>query len=59
MFFNFMETKLSNENNQCNKNIVTMLNEANKPFYKMLSRNKLFIELKEAFGLERISGVGS
>lgn len=36
--------------NVANKNITTMLDEANKPFLKLLSRNKLYIEMKEEFG---------
>lgn len=38
--------------NVTGRNIVTMLNEANKPFLKLLSRNKLYIEIKEEFGID-------
>lgn len=38
--------------NVTNKNIQTMLNESSKPFTKLLSRNKIYIELKEEFGVE-------
>ncbi len=55
-FKKFMETDtvadatIDDNANVTNKNIVTMLNEANKPFLKLLSRNKLYIELREEFG---------
>ncbi len=57
-FKNFMETKvvsdatIDDNANVTNKNIITMLNEANKPFLKLLSRNKLYIEMKEEFGTD-------
>jgi ribonucleoside-triphosphate reductase len=38
--------------NVTDKNINTMQKEANKPFTRLLSRNKLYIELKEEFGKE-------
>jgi ribonucleoside-triphosphate reductase len=38
--------------NVTGRNIVTMLNESHKPIKKLLSRNKLFIEIKEEFGLK-------
>jgi len=38
--------------NVSDKNINTMLNESQKPLRKLLSRNKIFIEMKEEFGLE-------
>lgn len=57
-FKKFMETNtvadatIDDNANVTNKNIVTMLNEANKPFQKLLSRNKIYIEMKEEFGIE-------
>ena len=57
-FKNFMETDvvadatIDDNANVASKNIVTMLNEANKPFLKLLSRNKLYIELREEFGVD-------
>lgn len=38
--------------NVTDKNINTMINESQKPFRRLLSRNKLFIEIKEEFGLD-------
>lgn len=38
--------------NVTDKNINTMLNESQKPFTRLLSRNKLFIEIREEFGLD-------
>ena len=37
--------------NVTNKNVRTMLDEGFKPFWKLLSRNKIYIEMKEAFGV--------
>lgn len=57
-FKKFMETRtisdatIDDNANVTNKNIATMLNEANKPFLKLLSRNKLYIEMKEEFGID-------
>ncbi|MFA7689213.1 MAG: anaerobic ribonucleoside-triphosphate reductase [Bacilli bacterium] len=57
-FKNFMETDvvadatIDDNANVTSKNIITMLNEANKPFLKLLSRNKLYIELREEFGID-------
>lgn len=57
-FENFMKTKtvadatIDDNANVTNKNINTMMSEANKPFLKLLSRNKLFIEMREEFGLD-------
>lgn len=57
-FKNFMKTNtvadatVDDNANVTNKNITTMLNEANKPFLKLLSRNKLYIEMKEEFGID-------
>lgn len=57
-FKNFMETNtvadatIDDNANVTNKNIVTMLNEANKPFQKLLSRNKIYIEMRDEFGVE-------
>lgn len=57
-FKNFMKTNtvadatIDDNANVTNKNITTMLNEANKPFLKLLSRNKLYIEMKEEFGID-------
>ena len=57
-FKNFMNTTIvadatiDDNANVTNKNIATMLNEANKPFLKLLSRNKLYIEIQEEFGVD-------
>lgn len=57
-FKKFMETNtvadatIDDNANVTNKNISTMLDEANKPFRKLLSRNKLYIEMKEEFGVD-------
>lgn len=57
-FKNFMQTTtvadatIDDNANVTNKNINTMISEANKPFLKLLSRNKLYIEMREEFGKE-------
>jgi len=38
--------------NVSDKNINTMMAESVKPMYKLLSRNKLYVEMKEEFGIE-------
>lgn len=55
---NFMDTKtvadatIDDNANVTSRNINTMLSEAQKPAQKMLSRNKLHIEMREEFGRE-------
>ena len=55
-FKNFMNTKtvadasIDDNANVTGKSINTMINESQKPFLKLLSRNKLYIEMKESFG---------
>ena len=57
-YANFLETDTvadatTDDNaNVTDKNINTMQREANKPFTRLLSKNKLYIELKEEFGKE-------
>lgn len=57
-FRDFMKTStiadatIDDNANVTNRNINTMLSEANKPFAKLLSRNKIYIEMKEEFGVE-------
>lgn len=57
-FKNFMNTgtvadaTIDDNANVTNRNINTMLSEANKPFTKLLSRNKIYIEMKEEFGVD-------
>lgn len=57
-FQKFLETDIvadatiDDNANVTSKNISTMLTEAMKPHKKMLSRNKIYIEMKQAFGKE-------
>lgn len=57
-FHNFMGVKtiadatIDDNANVTNRNINTMTTEAMKPFTKLLSKNKIFIEMKEEFGLK-------
>lgn len=57
-FKNFMNSNtiadatIDDNANVTNKNIRTMLDEGTKPFFKLLSRNKIYIEMKEEFGIE-------
>lgn len=57
-FENFMNTNnvanasIDDNANVTGKNINTMLNESQKPFLKLLSRNKIYIEMKEEFGVK-------
>lgn len=57
-FQKFMETEtvadatIDDNANVTNKTINTMMSEANKPFLKLLSRNKIYIEMKEEFSVE-------
>ena len=44
------DASIDDNANVTSKNINTMLNEANKPFLKLLSRNKIYIEMREEFG---------
>lgn len=37
--------------NVTNRNMNTMISESQKPFLKLLSRNKIYIEMKEEFGI--------
>lgn len=59
MFFaNFMkentvaDASIDDNANITNKSINTMITESQKPFLKLLSRNKIYIEMKEEFGKE-------
>ena len=55
-FANFMnnntvaDASIDDNANVSGKNINTMINESQKPFLKLLSRNKIYIEMKEEFG---------
>lgn len=57
-FANFManntvaDASIDDNANVSGKNINTMINESQKPFLKLLSRNKIYIEMKEEFGKE-------
>ena len=57
-FKNFMATEtiadatIDDNANVTNRNINTMINESQKPFLKLLSRNKFYIEMREEFGKE-------
>ncbi len=46
------DASIDDNANVSSKSITTMLHEANKPFTKLLSRNKIYIEMKEAFGTQ-------
>jgi len=46
------DSTIDDNANVTSKNINTMKNEGNKPHAKLLSRNKLFIEMKEEFGVD-------
>lgn len=55
-FANFMnnntvaDASIDDNANVTGKTINTMINESQKPFLKLLSRNKIYIEMKEEFG---------
>lgn len=55
-FANFMnnntvaDASIDDNANVTGKSINTMINESQKPFLKLLSRNKIYIEMKEEFG---------
>lgn len=49
---NVADASIDDNANVTSKNISTMLSEAMKPHTKMLSRNKIYIEMKQAFGKE-------
>lgn len=57
-FKNFManqtvaDASIDDNANVTGRNICTMLDESRKPFTKLLSRNKIYIEMKEDFGKE-------
>lgn len=46
------DASIDDNANVTSKTVTTMLNESQKPFQKLLSRNKLYIEMKEEFGKE-------
>lgn len=55
-FSNFMnnntvaDASIDDNANVTGKTVTTMINESQKPFLKLLSRNKIYIEMKEEFG---------
>ena len=55
-FVNFMQNStvadasIDDNANVTGRTINTMINESQKPFLKLLSRNKIYIEMKEEFG---------
>lgn len=49
---NVADASIDPNSNVGTQNMNTLLNEMSKPFQKLLSLNKLFIEMKEEFGLE-------
>ena len=55
-FANFMknntvaDASIDDNANVTGRSINTMINESQKPFLKLLSRNKIYIEMKEEFG---------
>lgn len=57
-FANFMrnntvaDASIDDNANVTGKSINTMINESQKPFLKLLSRNKIYIEMREEFGKE-------
>lgn len=57
-FANFMnnntvaDASIDDNANVSGKSINTMINESQKPFLKLLSRNKIYIEMREEFGGE-------
>lgn len=57
-FANFMQNhtvadaSIDDNANVTGRSINTMINESQKPFLKLLSRNKIYIEMKEEFGKE-------
>ena len=49
---NVANASIDDNSNVTDKNIQVMLNESRKPYNKLLSHNKIFIELKDKFGVE-------
>ncbi len=47
---NVADASIDPNSNVNNQNITTLLHEMGKPFQKLLSLNKIYIELKEEFG---------
>ena len=46
------DASIDDNANVSGRTINTMINESQKPFLKLLSRNKIYIEMKEEFGKE-------
>ena len=44
------DASIDDNSNVSSKTVPTMINEAYKPFLKLLSRNKIYIEMREGFG---------
>lgn len=49
---NVANASIDDNSNVSEKNISIMLSESRKPYNKLLSHNKIYIELKESFGKE-------
>ena len=49
---NVANASIDDNSNVTDKNISIMLSESRKPYNKLLSHNKIYIELKEYFGKE-------
>ena len=49
---NVADASIDDNSNVTDKNISIMLSESRKPYNKLLSHNKIYIELKENFGKE-------
>jgi ribonucleoside-triphosphate reductase len=49
---NVANASIDDNSNVTDKNISIMLSESRKPYNKLLSHNKIYIELKESFGKE-------
>ncbi|MDA3855887.1 MAG: anaerobic ribonucleoside-triphosphate reductase [Candidatus Woesearchaeota archaeon] len=49
---NTANASIDDNSNVSSQNMNTLLNESNKPLMKLLSYNKIYIEMKEEFGIE-------
>lgn len=49
---NVANASIDDNSNVNNKNVSVMLSESRKPLNKLISRNKLYIEMKEQFGID-------
>jgi len=51
---NVADASIDDNSNVTDKNITIMLSESRKPYNKLLSHNKIYIELKEKFNKEKL-----